>query len=75
MVSMIRTSFGKGRKVKFGGGSSCEKLEYLEFLNTLLEKGALKPHIDRQFTFEEMVEAHRYTESGNRRGSVAVKFF
>ncbi len=72
MVSMIGTSFGKGKKVKFGGGSSSEKLEYLEFLGTLLEKGELKPYIDRQFSFEEMVEAHRYTESGSRRGSVAI---
>jgi len=73
MMQMIRTSVGKGRKVKFGGGTACEKLEYLEFLNTLMENGELKPYIDKQFTFEELVEAHRYTESGSRRGSVAVK--
>jgi len=72
MLQMIRTSLRKGRKVKFGGGTACERKEYLRFLNELMEKGELKPYIDKQFAFEDLVEAHRYTESGTRRGSVAV---
>jgi NADPH:quinone reductase-like Zn-dependent oxidoreductase len=75
MIQMIRTSFGKGRKVKFGGGNASEQPELMAILNTLLESGDLKPYIDKQFTFEEMVEAHQYTESGTRRSSVAVTLF
>ena len=72
MIQMIRTSFGKGRKVKFGGGTASEKPEFMALLNGLLETGELNPYIDKQFSFDELVEAHRYTESGARRGSVAV---
>jgi NADPH:quinone reductase-like Zn-dependent oxidoreductase len=72
MLAMIRTSFSKGKKVKFGGGSACEKKENLEFLNELIEAGKLKPVMDKSYSFAELVEAHRYTESVARRGSVAV---
>ena len=73
MLRMISTSFSKGKKVIFGGGSACEKKENLEFLNELIVAGKMKPVADKIFPFEELVEAHRYTESGSKRGSVAVK--
>ena len=72
MLQMIRTSITGGRKVKFGGGASCEKKENLVFLSELMEKGDLKPVMEKSFAFDELVEAHRYTESGVRRGNVAV---
>jgi NADPH:quinone reductase-like Zn-dependent oxidoreductase len=72
MLAMIRTSITDGRKVKFGGGSSCEKKENLSFLNELIENGKLNPIVDKTFPFTDLVEAHRYTESGARRGSVAI---
>ncbi len=72
MLGMIRTSFGGGRKVKFGGGSDCEKKEYLDFLNDLIEKGELKPVLDRCFPFEKLVDAHRYVEEGHKKGNIAV---
>jgi len=73
MLQMIRTSMTGGRKVIFGGGSDCEKKENLEFISGLLEQGALKPSFDRSFPFEKIVEAHRYVESGNKKGNVAIK--
>ena len=72
MLQMIRTSFAKGKKVIFGGGTACEKKENLEFLKDLIEEGKLKPVLDKTFPFKDLVEAHRYTESGSKRGSVAV---
>lgn len=72
MIAMIRTSVTGGKKVKFGGGSSCEKKEFLLFLNELIEAGKLTMVVDKTFPFADLVEAHRYTESGARRGSVAV---
>ncbi len=72
MIQMIRTSITGGKKVKFGGGASCEKKENLIFINELIEKGNLKPVVEKSFPFDELVEAHRYTETGPRRGSVAV---
>ena len=73
MLQMIRTSFGNGKKVKFGGGSKCEKKENLLFLKNLMEAGDLVPVLDKSFPFNDLVEAHRYVETGSKRGNVAVK--
>lgn len=72
MLQMARTSIAGGRKVVFGGGSDSEKIENLLFLNELIEKGELKPVMNRSFAFEQIVEAHRYAESGKKRGNVAI---
>ena len=37
-----------------------------------LESGALKPVIDRVFSFDQMVEAHRYLETNGQFGKVVV---
>lgn len=73
MMQMLRTSFSRGRKVIFGGGSSCEKKENLLFINDLIDKGKLMPVLDKSFPFEELVEAHRYVEKGVKQGNIAVK--
>lgn len=72
MLQMLRTSVGGGKKAKFGGGTACEKKEYMLFLNDLITAGELRPVVDQTFRFEDLVEAHRYTESGAKHGSVAV---
>ncbi len=73
MLQMARTSLGGGRKVVFGGGSDGEKIENLLFLNGLINTGELKPVMTRSFPFEQIVDAHRYAESGKKRGNVAIK--
>jgi NADPH2:quinone reductase len=73
MLQMIRTSITGSRKVVFGGGSDCEKKENLEYTSDLLEQGALKPTLDRSFPFEKIVEAHRYVESGSKKGNVVLQ--
>lgn len=59
-----------GKKVIVGPAS--EKPEYLGFLKQLAEAGRYKPAIDRVFPFEQIVAAHRYVDTGRKRGSVVV---
>lgn len=44
----------------------------LEELVRLAEAGVLKPVIDRRYTLDEIVEAHRYLDTGRKRGNLVV---
>jgi len=44
----------------------------LIFLASLAESGQFKPVIDRRYPFEQMVAAHRYVDTGRKKGNVIV---
>ncbi len=47
--------------------------EVMEYIKQLLELGAFKPVIEKEYKLDEIVEASRYAESGQKTGSLVIR--
>jgi alcohol dehydrogenase len=61
-----------GRYVSVTDGSPKFSVEGLTLLRELVEAGRFRPVIDRTYPLEEIVEAHRYVDTGRKKGNVAI---
>ncbi len=56
-----------------GWDVASESVEQLELFKKLFEEGKYKATIDRVYNLEEMVEAHRYVDTGRKKGDVVIR--
>jgi len=53
--------------------NASETIQQLQLLKELFEKGAFKATIDKTFQMEEIIQAHRYVDTGRKKGNVVLK--
>jgi NADPH:quinone reductase-like Zn-dependent oxidoreductase len=58
---------------KLFAGPAVGAAKDLRFLATLAEIGVFKPVIDRTYALEQLVDAHRYVDTGRKKGNVVIR--
>ena len=70
LLALITPLFG-GKRVKFPIPPRHSQQE-VRRIKAMIESGAFKPVIDRRYALDQIVEAYRYVESGQKIGNVVI---
>jgi len=71
--SSCSASLSSGGRWTSVRGITKEVPEELRYVQELVAKGEVKPFIDREFPLAEVAAAHRYVETGRKRGNVVIR--
>jgi NADPH:quinone reductase-like Zn-dependent oxidoreductase len=70
-ILALVTSLSGGKRVKFPIPPKYRREEVRQ-LEGMIESGAFKPVIDRRYRLDQIVEAYRYVETGQKIGNVVI---
>jgi NADPH:quinone reductase-like Zn-dependent oxidoreductase len=71
ILALVTPLFGR-RRVMFPIPTQRDPAEIMRYLKDLMESGAFKPVIDRRYPLDQIVEAYRYVETGQKVGNVVI---
>jgi NADPH:quinone reductase-like Zn-dependent oxidoreductase len=72
VFDVLRTAILGRKKAKFVTAGLMQNKANLDFLRGMVEAGVLRAVIDRCYSLEQVAEAHRYVETGRKRGNLVI---